>query len=257
MAGQHGSNANSPDRDPAGSRAVVGATGKPAAALAADAGVRLLPDACRAYALLMRRHVANVGLWLAGTAIAVGMCGYLIATVSAGGRHPTWPYLLFGGLAVVGGGLCLAGRHGDQRSAMANLVDAPVMPLPQQGSLPRAPVSVPSGRITSVREHGKVDHEQLITGVVASIPATAQPWLVVRPRLDGVFYPQPKLSPNPEGKFQSPVCFGKSAAQNVGEKFELLLVLARRGDPEFYTSEYMRMLPGDAQVLDYRIVIRG
>lgn len=58
------------------------------------------PGGALAYALVMRREVASAGKWLAGTSIGVGLCGYLIATVAAGGRHPFWPYFLFGAVAL-------------------------------------------------------------------------------------------------------------------------------------------------------------
>jgi hypothetical protein len=59
----------------------------------------------------MRREIASAGLWLAGTAVAVGLFGYLIATVAAGGRHPIWPYFLFGAVAAVGFGMYITGRR--------------------------------------------------------------------------------------------------------------------------------------------------
>jgi hypothetical protein len=58
----------------------------------------------------MGRDVRNVGKSLVATGIGVGIFGYLIATVAAGGRHPIWPYFLFGGVSVVGAIIFLAAR---------------------------------------------------------------------------------------------------------------------------------------------------
>ena len=66
------------------------------------------------YALLMRRELGVVGRWLLATGIGVGCFGYLIATVAAGGRHPAWPYLLFGAIAAVGLALYLIGRTAER-----------------------------------------------------------------------------------------------------------------------------------------------
>lgn len=48
-----------------------------------------------------------------GTGIGVGLFGYVIATVAAGGRHPIWPYFLFGGISIVGVIIFLAARGKD------------------------------------------------------------------------------------------------------------------------------------------------
>lgn len=69
----------------------------------------------RTYAQVMRRELGRAGDWLVGTGIGIGCCGYLIATVAAGGTHPVWPYFLFGAMAASGFCLRLAG-HRDERA---------------------------------------------------------------------------------------------------------------------------------------------
>jgi hypothetical protein len=50
---------------------------------------------------MQRDVVGSGGAWLAGAGVTA-ILGYLSVTVSDGGRHPNWPYLLFGILSVVG-----------------------------------------------------------------------------------------------------------------------------------------------------------
>jgi hypothetical protein len=56
------------------------------------------------------------GGWLLGTGIVLGG-SYLIATVSVGGRHPVWPYFLFGAMAGAGLVLYFAGGRGQRTGA--------------------------------------------------------------------------------------------------------------------------------------------
>ncbi|MGH3255460.1 MAG: WD40 repeat domain-containing protein [Streptosporangiaceae bacterium] len=65
----------------------------------------------------MRRELGIVGRGLLGTGVGIGCCGYLIATVAAGGRHPAWPYFLFGGMAAAGLVLYLIGRTDERERA--------------------------------------------------------------------------------------------------------------------------------------------
>ena len=74
-------------------------------------------QAQRTYALVMRRELGRFGVWLAGSGLGVGCCGYLIATVAAGGRHAVWPYFLFGAMTAVGCVLILVGRGSERARA--------------------------------------------------------------------------------------------------------------------------------------------
>lgn len=65
----------------------------------------------------MGRELGVVGRWLVATGAGVGCCGYLIATVAAGGRHPVWPYYLFAAMAAAGLGLYLLGRAEERERA--------------------------------------------------------------------------------------------------------------------------------------------
>jgi hypothetical protein len=64
----------------------------------------------------MRWDSRPAGGWLLGTGIGLGG-SHLIPTVSVGGRHPVWPYFLFGAIAGVGLVLYLAGGRGERTGA--------------------------------------------------------------------------------------------------------------------------------------------
>jgi hypothetical protein len=65
----------------------------------------------------VRREVASSGAWVAGAGIT-GIIGYLIATASAGGAHPNWPYIIFSILVAAGIFAYVASRqvHDGRRS---------------------------------------------------------------------------------------------------------------------------------------------
>jgi hypothetical protein len=198
----------------------------------------------------MRREVSSGGAWLAGAGIAAALA-YLSTTAAAGGHHPAWPYFLFSAVVVTGAGLYLLGSRSQSSTAVDHGARAPA---PGQ-------TRALKGRITHLQDQSRVEHKQLVSGEVAGVPADAEPWLLVRPVLDGVFYPQQKLSPDMNGQFRSMAYFGRSADRNRGEEFLLLLVLARPQASKLLSGKlnaaaYIKELPQDVQVLDQRTVIR-
>lgn len=66
----------------------------------------------------MKREVVNSAAWLAGAGVT-GIIGYLIATASASGVHPSWPYLVFAVVTVVGLCVYVSNRH-ERRSRHSN-----------------------------------------------------------------------------------------------------------------------------------------
>lgn len=200
--------------------------------------------------MVMRREVITGAGWLAGAGVTAAF-GYLVASVAASsGRHPFWPYLLFAAVAVSGGILYLLGNRSGRSRGSLSLADA--------GSSFQPDSPVPIGRITSLRDGSKVDHKQLVSGSVAGAPADAEPWLLVRPYLDGVFYPQQRLFLDMNHRFKAAVYFGRSAYENAGEEFLLLLVLASASE---WTRRYMmgvplKELPESLRILDQRTVTR-
>ena len=66
----------------------------------------------------MKRHLVLCGKWLAGTS-GVTALAYFVATEAAGGRHPVWPYGLFGGLLAVGLALYFTCQEGEKQDTSA------------------------------------------------------------------------------------------------------------------------------------------
>jgi hypothetical protein len=59
----------------------------------------------------VKKEVASSAAWVAGAGIT-GIIGYLIATASAGGMHPNWPYLVFAVLTAAGFCVYIVNRQG-------------------------------------------------------------------------------------------------------------------------------------------------
>jgi WD domain, G-beta repeat len=78
----------------------------------------------------MKRHLAKGGGWLAGAAGLTAL-GYLATTEAMGGRHPTWPYLLF--TAMIAGGLGLYFRCQEPRQLGAATSSPPEAASPGLG----------------------------------------------------------------------------------------------------------------------------
>jgi hypothetical protein len=161
--------------------------------------------------------LSSAGRWLAGAGLTA-VFGYLIATVAVGGRHPVWPYFLFGAMMVLGIGLHFTGR----RSGGIRVPGLGSFP-PRSG--PSSPLR-PRGQFTSLRDGSSVDHQELVSGVVTDFPADTQPWILVRPVQAPDYWPQRELLLDKDGGFRAVVYFGQSARKNVGEEFILLLALA-------------------------------
>jgi hypothetical protein len=71
----------------------------------------------------VKRHLALGGKWLAGTS-GVTALGYLVATEAAGGRHPIWPYWLFGIMLLVGLVLYFASQNNHKQHVVADDFDS-------------------------------------------------------------------------------------------------------------------------------------
>ena len=206
----------------------------------------------------MRPDLAKGSAWLAGAGVTA-VIGYLIATVAAGGRHPVWPYFLFGAAALLGFGLYFMGHRGGPSVAAGGIAGFRD-PAMSRFSMLNTPE--PTGQLAGPPNGSKVSHQELVTGVVRDLQPGTQAWIVVWPALEGAYWPQGEFPMDKSGGFRSVAYFGQSAAKNVGEQFILLLVVA---DPTasaqfraFLKAPYrgMRDLPRGAQTLDQRTVVR-
>lgn len=206
----------------------------------------------------MGRNLSNGGGWLAGAGLTA-VFGYLIATVAVGGRHPVWPYFLFGALAVLGFGLHLTGSRSSRIGVAGNPGGSWGSSSP--GAAPSLPPA-PRGQFTGLREGSKVDHQELVSGVVTGLPPGSQAWILVRPVLAPAYWPQSELALDQNGSFRSVVYFGQSARKNAGEEFILLLALATAPvSARFRTflkaaHSGMQELPENLQILHQLTVIR-
>ena len=201
-----------------------------------------------AYALAMRREMSNGGKWFAGLGLTA-VVGYLTATVAAGGRHPDWPYFVFGAVAMIGFGMYLTGRGGWHASAVRSL-----------GGIYSNPGEELRGRIAGLPIRSKVAYQQSVGGVVTGVPAGVELWLLVRPLKEGRFWPQERLFLDTNGRFRALARFGRGVTSDVGEEFLLLLVAApMQAGEEFRTRPRERgldELPEGVKTLNQRTVIR-
>lgn len=193
--------------------------------------------------------MANGGLWVAGFGLTA-VVGYLTATVTADGRHPAWPYFLFGAAVVVGFGAYLGGRGGWSAITLRSL-----------GGIHSNPRGELSGRIAGLPSRSIVAYQQLVGGVVTGVPAGVEPWLLIRPVMEGRFWPQERLSLGPNGRFHAIARFGRGATQDVGEEFLLLLAVASMEASKVFRTRLQEddglgELPGDVRTLDQRTVRR-
>jgi len=192
--------------------------------------------------------MSNGGKWFAGLGLTA-VVGYLTATVAAGGRHPDWPYFVFGTVTLIGFGMYLTGRGGWHASAVRIL-----------GGIYSNPGEELRGRIAGLPIRSKVAYQQSVGGVVTGVPAGVELWLLVRPLKEGRFWPQERLLLDMSGRFRALARFGRGATSDVDEEFLLLLVVApMQASEEFRTRPRERgldELPEGVKTLDQRTVIR-
>ena len=206
----------------------------------------------------MRQELSRVGGWVAGAGLTA-VFGYLIATAPAGGRHPAWPYFLFGAIVILGLVLYFTGRRGVRIEAPQSSGGPSGSSSPQ--SAPVSPLT-PSGRFTGLRDGSKVGHQELVSGIVTGLPSDTQPWILVRPVSAPAYWPQHELLLDPNGGFRSVAYFGQSARKNSGEEFIVLLALAAPPVSaqfrDFLKAPHgdMQDLPQDVRILDQVNVIR-
>ncbi len=192
--------------------------------------------------------MASGGKWFAGVGLTA-VVGYLTATVAAGGRHPDWPYFVFGAAIVIGLGAYITGRGDWSASAVRSL-----------GGIYSNRGGELRGRIAGLPGRSKVAYQQLVGGVVTGAPAGVELWLVVRPVKEGRFWPQEKIFLDANGRFRAMARFGRGATWDVNEEFSLLLtVVPVQASEVFRTRPRERgldELPEGVETLDQRIVIR-
>jgi hypothetical protein len=202
-----------------------------------------------AYALLMKQGMERGGKWLASSGLTLA-ASYLVATAAAGGRHPDWPYFVFGAAAVVGIGGYLIGYGSWTNSTGWRLRDIPWKFRDDDLR----------GRIIGLPDGGKVKFRQSIGGVVTGLPAGIDLWLLVRPSIEGRFWPQGSLYLDANGRFQAVAYCGRGPTSDVGEGFLLILAAASpRASEEFRRQPQgrgMDKLPDGAVPLDQRRVVR-
>jgi hypothetical protein len=118
----------------------------------------------------------------------------------------------------------------------------------------------PAGHIANLRSPAEVTHTQVVCGAVIGVPSDSEPWLLVMPAGDGVYYPQQAITVDSNGDFSATVFFGRSAEQDAGEDFLLLLVLAPRASRDAMLprrgTNWMKKLPDGIEILDQRITVR-
>jgi hypothetical protein len=187
----------------------------------------------------MRQYMRTSGTWLAGAGITA-IIGYLISTISAGGHHPNWPYLLFGVLTVVGICLFFAGQGNSQISRGERPVSVPTM-TPAYALQSR-------GTFTSPANGANVASKEVVNGSVI-IGSRAEAWLLVRSIKSQIFTDHYKLFLDMHNRFQTPLWLIGSQ----GDEYLLLLVLAnQKTSRKFYHD--MPELPRGVQILDQRTV---
>lgn len=116
-----------------------------------------------------------------------------------------------------------------------------------------------SGRLTSPSHSGKVNHKELVTGMITGLGPDDRPLIIVRSPRSGLYWPQSGLVVDREDRFSSSASFGRNDQADDGKDYILMLVcakqatsaslLASRGQP-------MSTLPSDVSVLDEATVTR-
>lgn len=86
------------------------------------------------------------------------------------------------------------------------------------------------GRLASPREGARVDRQEQVSGLVRDLPPGSQPWIVVWPADEQVYWPQRELKVGSDGGFRSVALFGRIGTVDSGRVFHVRLVLADAAD---------------------------
>ena len=131
------------------------------------------------------------------------------------------------------------------------------------------PTVVPSVEITEPVDGGTVEYITNVRGTFANVPADRDIWVVVQPHLAPQFHPQPRaIIDRPKGEWWATAYFGASPSTNIGEKFDVIVVLADAdGSQAFkdYLSQVeqtgskkgLAFLPDGVESYDHITVTRG
>jgi hypothetical protein len=88
----------------------------------------------------------------------------------------------------------------------------------------------PAGCLTSLREGARVDRQEQVTGVVSDLPSGWQPWIVVWPAGEHLYWPQREFPVDRDGGFRTFALFGRSGTADADGVFHVRLVLADAAD---------------------------
>lgn len=121
---------------------------------------------------------------------------------------------------------------------------------------PTPPGPTPTVEITNPTDGGEVVHSTQVRGTSSNISPDQDIWLVVQPHLAPQFHPQPgPVAQGQDGEWIGTAFFGESPSRNIGEGFELIVVLATREASQAF-REYLDQssrtgsFPGLAFLLD-------
>lgn len=119
-----------------------------------------------------------------------------------------------------------------------------------------------AGRLTSPKEGAQVDRQEQVSGLVGDLPPGSQPWIVVWPADEQVYWPQREFKVNRDGGFQSVALFGRIGTVDSGRVFHVRLVLADAADSAQLRAflrvphQGLRDLPRGVLPLDECTVVR-
>ena len=198
-------------------------------------------------AVVVLSTVVFAGAWWACQGVAgldegaaLGIAGAVLAVFLAVAGSGIWSVRQLNEVAAVGG----------------------VPPEPSAWGFPRSSARPPTGHLTSPREGAQVDRQEQVTGLVRDLPPGWQPWIVVWPAGERVYWPQGEFPVDRDGGFRSLAYFGWHGTVNVGESFQIRLVLANTADSAQFRAflkaprQGLRDLPQDVLTLDQSTVMR-
>jgi hypothetical protein len=84
----------------------------------------------------------------------------------------------------------------------------------------------PSARFLALHDDSEVAYRQAVSGVVAGLHEDATAWIVVQAGFDDTYWPQRSIRLQEDGAFETFAQFGRSDRHDVGQRYELLLVVA-------------------------------